>query len=274
MSKVYETLKKKNDTSVEVYPNIERTNIPDGAINTAKLEDNAVTTSKITDSAVTTAKINNDAVTYEKVSNRIKKIIDINEDVFDEDGNIENDYTYTNHLRVRIDAEVDGDLDVNDKLFAHDDIEFDEIPVCNKITKYGIIVSDNDLDKYHSFIGYSACDLSNYNDADILSATDFDKSTISDWSQTEIDIVTEILSNIIIPQHQHFGTPTITLIGNDRRIELTNGTNFVRAIVYDTQNNQTIYQIQIDTTTKTITSYTYNGSEYFYIDLFEEKTML
>ena len=154
------------------------------------------------------------------------------------------------------------------------DIEFDEIPVCNKITKYGIIVSDNDLDKYHSFIGYSACDLSNYSDADILSATDFDKSTISDWTQTEIDIVTEILSNIIIPQHQHFGAPTITLIGNDRRIELTNGTNFVRAIVYDTQNNQTIYQIQIDTTTKTITSYTYNGSEYFYIDLFEEKTML
>lgn len=49
MSKVYETLKKKNDTSVEVYPNIERTNIPDGAINTAKIEDKAVNYNKLND---------------------------------------------------------------------------------------------------------------------------------------------------------------------------------------------------------------------------------
>lgn len=49
MSKVYETLKKKNDTSVEVYPNIERTNIPDGAINTAKVEDRAIIFNKLSD---------------------------------------------------------------------------------------------------------------------------------------------------------------------------------------------------------------------------------
>jgi len=53
MSKVYETLKKKNDTSVEVYPNIERTNIPDGAINTAKVEDRAITFNKLSDSLQT-----------------------------------------------------------------------------------------------------------------------------------------------------------------------------------------------------------------------------
>ena len=68
MSKVYETLKKKNDTTVEVYPNIERTNIPDGAINTVKIEDNSITTNKIVDSAVTTAKINNGAVTESKLA--------------------------------------------------------------------------------------------------------------------------------------------------------------------------------------------------------------
>ena len=68
MSKVYETLKKKNDTSVEVFPNIERTNIPDGAINTAKIEDGAVTTSKINDNAVTRVKINSGAVTEDKLA--------------------------------------------------------------------------------------------------------------------------------------------------------------------------------------------------------------
>lgn len=68
MSKVYETLKKKNDTSVEVYPNIERTNIPDGAINTAKLEDKAVTTSKINNNAVTSDKLDDGAVITDKIA--------------------------------------------------------------------------------------------------------------------------------------------------------------------------------------------------------------
>ena len=67
MSKVYETLKKKNDTSVEIYPNIERQNIPDGAINTAKVEDASITTNKIVDSAVTSAKLNDGAVTIQKL---------------------------------------------------------------------------------------------------------------------------------------------------------------------------------------------------------------
>lgn len=49
MSKVYETLKKKNDTSVEVYPNIERQNIPNGAVNTDKIDDRAINYNKLND---------------------------------------------------------------------------------------------------------------------------------------------------------------------------------------------------------------------------------
>ena len=67
MSKVYETLKKKNDTSVEVYPNIERQNIPNGAVNSAKIEDGSITTNKIVDNAVTRTKINNGAVNSDKL---------------------------------------------------------------------------------------------------------------------------------------------------------------------------------------------------------------
>ena len=69
MSKVYETLKKKNDTSVEVYPNIERTNIPDGAVNTDKLEDASVTTDKILDFNVTETKLANQSVSTFKLAN-------------------------------------------------------------------------------------------------------------------------------------------------------------------------------------------------------------
>ena len=83
MSKVYETLKKKNDTSVEVYPNIERTNIPDGAINTAKLENNAVTTAKINNDAVTTAKINDGAITNDKIGISEVHPINLNFGIFE-----------------------------------------------------------------------------------------------------------------------------------------------------------------------------------------------
>lgn len=67
MSKVYETLKKKNDTSVEVYPNIERTNIPDGAINTDKIEDGSITTGKIVDGSITDGKLASNSVGHNNI---------------------------------------------------------------------------------------------------------------------------------------------------------------------------------------------------------------
>ena len=67
MSKVYETLKKKNDTSVEVYPNIERQNIPNGAVNSAKIEDGSITTSKLNDGSTTTSKIADNSITSAKI---------------------------------------------------------------------------------------------------------------------------------------------------------------------------------------------------------------
>ena len=67
MSKVYETLKKKNDTSVEVYPNIERQNIPNGAVNSAKIEDGSITTQKLNDGSTTTSKIADNSITSAKI---------------------------------------------------------------------------------------------------------------------------------------------------------------------------------------------------------------
>ena len=68
MSEVFETLKKKSDTSVEVYPNIKNQNIPNGAVTTDKIADDNVTTSKIADGSVTSAKINDGAVTGSKIA--------------------------------------------------------------------------------------------------------------------------------------------------------------------------------------------------------------
>ena len=57
MSEILQTLRKKNDTLVEVYPNIKSDNIPANAITTAKINDGAVTSSKIGDGSILINKI-------------------------------------------------------------------------------------------------------------------------------------------------------------------------------------------------------------------------
>lgn len=63
----FSTLHEKDNPSVNVYPNIQPTNIPAGAIDTTKLADSAVTTAKVADSAITTAKIADGAITHDKM---------------------------------------------------------------------------------------------------------------------------------------------------------------------------------------------------------------
>lgn len=68
MSEIITTLHKKNDATVEVYPNIKAANIPAGSIDNTKLASNAVATSNIQDVSITTAKINADAITTAKIN--------------------------------------------------------------------------------------------------------------------------------------------------------------------------------------------------------------
>lgn len=67
MSDTITTLKKKGDSSINIYPNIKRDNIPNGGVSSSKIEDLAITTAKINDLAITTAKIQNQAVETSKI---------------------------------------------------------------------------------------------------------------------------------------------------------------------------------------------------------------
>lgn len=79
MSEIITTLHKKDDSTVDVYPNIKHENIPsltitddkiaNGAIKTIKLADSCVTNQKIATSAITAVKIDNGAITTVKLSN-------------------------------------------------------------------------------------------------------------------------------------------------------------------------------------------------------------
>lgn len=79
MAEIITTLHKKGDSTIDVYPNIKASNIPNnaitaskinsGAVTNPKLADNSVGESKIIDGSVTASKIYTGAVTTAKLSN-------------------------------------------------------------------------------------------------------------------------------------------------------------------------------------------------------------
>ena len=64
----FQTLHEKNHPEVNVYPNIQPSNIPNNSISTAMIVNNAVTTAKIADSAITTAKVADGSITHDKLA--------------------------------------------------------------------------------------------------------------------------------------------------------------------------------------------------------------
>lgn len=102
MSKVYETLKKKNDPSVEVYPNIEAQNIPSNAVDTSKINDGAITTNKISD----------EAVTYNKLESNLKNTINNFNAIYDADL----DELSIDNLDVTDDAQIGGNVTIDNDL--------------------------------------------------------------------------------------------------------------------------------------------------------------
>lgn len=64
----FQTLHEKGNLGVNVYPNIQPSNIPSNAIDTAKLADSSVTTAKVADGAIATAKIADGAITTAKLA--------------------------------------------------------------------------------------------------------------------------------------------------------------------------------------------------------------
>ena len=79
MPEIITTLHKKGDSTIDVYPNIKASNIPNNAITSSKINTGAVTNPKIADSSigeskiidgsVTSAKIYTGAVTTDKINN-------------------------------------------------------------------------------------------------------------------------------------------------------------------------------------------------------------
>lgn len=206
MSKVHETLKRKNDTSVEVYPNIERENIPNGAVNTAKLEDGSVTNAKIYDAsinslkiidgAVLTNKIHDAAVTTDKLADGSVTTDKIN-DAAVTTAKINNSAVTT--------AKIGNGAVTNDKLAEGSvkalnlDNDLYEMLLRTNYT-YMIYLGNNNDTSLHFFKPTTLdSSIHDYTEEDLYSALDFDKN-IDDYTRTDISILKDIIDGM-----QHLG---------------------------------------------------------------------
>ena len=249
MSKVYETLKKKNDTSVEVYPNIERTNIPDGAINTAKLEDKAVNYNKLNDAL-------RDDITH------LRGIYDAEDDKLDVSGlNVSDDINCTNidasNKVTTNDIEVTSNATFND-ITINNDATFTNVPSINKTNTYAIMMNSSEASGIIAFTNVDF-ESNNISDADVNHALE-NKASISDFTSTDIQVY-EIIGNGLIPNKygQYAEEQNYYIYSGDYHLNIENTSGILEITLYNDSTSTTIYSLVIDKSTHTITQYIGTG---------------
>lgn len=271
MAKIYETLRKKNDSTIEVYPNIESQNIPNGAVTETKLGTNAVTTgklannsvnsNKLADGSVSTTKLVDYSVTNNKIadnsiSNAKMQIDSVNT------SNIVNGAITTN--KIQNNAVTTGKIVSNSITSIHlNDYLF------NAITRlfYSYIITFNKSGTFSGImIGTITFDeiLREYSDAEIENALKFNKASSSDYSSADISILTSFLECLSTnfnstAKGKWFNNETYDIF-----IQLYSETLYRIRI---RNNGTTIYEIQWNPQTNTITSFT-NTDLNTYISLY------
>lgn len=245
MAKIYETLKKKNDLSVEVYPNIESQNIPSSAISTDKIEDSAVTqpklaigsvsTSIIIDGAVTKSKLGNNSVSATKIESSAVTTIKIN------DGAVT-----TNKL---------GNASVTLAKTGNDVYD-----ILQRIEHtYNVFLIDDDNSPTTSvYLGSTtfSSQMDSYSISDWDSAFDFTKGSISDWSSTDITILKLFIDGFSGNGYQQSGTSSVfnnIYFNGNESFRISHFGNYYTLLYV--KNNVEIFKMIIDSTTDTITSY-------------------
>lgn len=203
MSKVHETLKRKNDTSVEVYPNIERENIPDGAVTTAKLEDGSVTNAKIYDASINSVKIINGAVTTNKIHDGAVTTAKLDDSSVTTDKIADGSVTTTKiNDKAVTTAKIGNGAVTNDKLSEGSvkalnlDTDLYEMLLRTNYT-YMVYLGNNDDTSLHFFKPTTLdSSIHDYTEEDLGHALDFDKN-IDDYTRTDISILKDIIDGMM-----------------------------------------------------------------------------
>lgn len=270
MAKVHETLRKKSDLSIEVYPNIENENIPtgvvtgdklatntistgklaNGCVTTNKLDANAVIESKIADGSISTGKIINNAVTNDKLaSNSVGTSNIIN-------GSITQD---------KIQAGAVGTTELADSSVSVDKINDILWKWLKRIENTYILYAGSGDEKIYGVLDTFTADddFNEYLPEDIISAFDFDRASSTDYTRTDLEIYKSLIDGLY--KDFYGNTNTKVIQGTDRIISLfKSGTDYTIQM-YEDSTSTKLFKLTFNGDTYTITDYYY--SSYIYLEL-------
>ena len=247
MSKIHTTLHKKGDSTVEIYPNIESDNIPNGSITQDKIANGAIGTNQILANAITSAKIASNAVTSGKLATSSVTTDKIN------DGSVTT--SKIDNLSIN-ENKIQDDSISNEKLkngaVTYDKLGTDVKLLIDKINRtFNLFASvGTSFPKYFGNTTLPSL-WENYTNAEINEALDFNKLQ-GEYSNTDLDIIALIIdgiytSNDIYGDYDSVGYGDVEII-----IRKTSSTNYQ---IYYYENNVAQFKMEFDSSTHTVTDY-------------------
>lgn len=283
MADIITTLHKKDDNTINVYPNIKAGNIPSASITQDKLANGAVGANQIASNAVTSAKIASSAVTASKIASNAVTNTKIEDGAVTTaklaNGAVDNSKIASN--AVSTSSIVDGA--VNNTKLASNSVSTSNI--INNAVSYSKLSLD--LQKtiiylertFNFYIGdsddgalinagtFTASEyMTEFSVSDINSAFNFNKAQ-ADYTETDLEILTEFILGISYRGFNYGST-------NQAKIEVINGSHefyIVQASNTDYHieysiNGTTQFLLQWNPETMTITQYTNTKYIYIYIN--------
>ena len=266
MSKIHTTLHKKGDSSVDVYPNIESENIPSNAVTTDKIIDSAVTTAKIIDGAVTTGKIASNAVTTGKLASNSVTTAKIDTDAVTNakiadgavtQGKIADGAVNVNKLSLN---SVKTDW-IQEKAVTFNKLSDDLEKLVLQIQRtFNFYMADDAYDTCLLAGTFTASDtFMQYSMDQINHAFDFDRNQ-ADYTEDDLIILSEFLKGVSF----RYDSNEINAFADDKAFDVLKHNDDTYTIDY-VLNGSDKFNMSIDTSTHTITSYTNTGYLYIYI---------
>lgn len=259
MAKIYETLRKKNDPTIEVYPNIESQNIPSGAVTETKIGTNAVTTGKLANSAVNSNKLADGAIISTKLA----------------DGAVTTNKIADNSIsNAKMQFDSVGTSNIVNYAVTTDKLAPSSVSdgqLSNSLWKwlkrvqntYLIKVGSSEENAFGIFNTFTADEyFIEFTSSQINNALLFDRASSSDYTTTDLEVYKMIIDGLY---KDNYGSDWNSIQISDRTFVLTKSTNIYSIKMIQESTNTTLFELTFDSDTYTITNYIYN--KYIYIGL-------
>lgn len=244
MSDIITTLKSKTNPSDNVYPNIKRDNIPDGAINGNKIENGTISLGKV-DSSIFNP-INYFSTIYNSSNDKITiSALDCLYINFD---SISGDYINSNNFSSK-------KLTIFEEANLTGDITFYSIPKMNGTNLYELNLSDESTISLNVFTRLEV--IGEYSSIDINHALDFaSKNQPSDFNARDIEILKKIFEGLFPIGWGRRATQKYFIENNkESYIYIENDGTYGRIYQNDNIAEEETFWFVIDLTTDTITAF-------------------